>query len=114
MPLIRRFRWRTSLTLGLAALLLVIRGWSPSGGAEAFRESVIDAPLPPAEAARTMVVPEGFHVTLFAGEPDVAQPIAFCIDDRGRLWVAEAYSYPRLCTSPRDRILVFTDTDGDG
>ena len=30
-----------------------------------------DAPLPPEEAARTMVVPEGFQVTLFAGEPDV-------------------------------------------
>ena len=42
-----------------------------------------------------MTVPEGFTVTLFAGEPDVHQPIAFCIDDRGRLWVAEAYGYPR-------------------
>ena len=42
-----------------------------------------------------MTVPEGFRVTLFAGEPDVVQPIAFAIDDRGRLWVAEAYSYPR-------------------
>ena len=41
-----------------------------------------------------MTVPEGFKVTLFAGEPDVVQPIAFAIDDRGRLWVAEAYSYP--------------------
>ena len=37
----------------------------------------------------------GFKVTLFAGEPDVVQPIAMAIDDRGRLWIAEAYSYPR-------------------
>ena len=51
------------------------------------------APLSPEEAARTMIVPDGFKVTLFAGEPDVKQPIAFCIDDRGRLWVAEAYHY---------------------
>ena len=42
-----------------------------------------------------MTVPAGFKVTLFAGEPDVVQPIAMAIDDRGRLWVAEAYSYPR-------------------
>ena len=42
-----------------------------------------------------MTVPPGFKVTLFAGEPDVVQPIAMAIDDRGRLWVAEAYSYPR-------------------
>ena len=41
-----------------------------------------------------MTVPEGFTVKLFAGEPDVRQPIAMCLDDRGRVWVAEAYCYP--------------------
>ena len=46
-------------------------------------------------AARAMTVPEGFTVTLFAGEPDVHQPIAFALDDRGRLWVAEAYTLSR-------------------
>ena len=73
-----------------------------------------DQPLPPTEAARKMVVPEGFQVTLFAGEPDVKQPIGFCIDDRGRLWVAEAYNYPQHGTRPGDRIVIFEDTDGDG
>jgi streptogramin lyase len=38
-------------------------------------------------------LPLGFHVTLFAGEPDVQQPIAFDFDDTGRVWVAENYSY---------------------
>ena len=63
-----------------------------------------------------MTVPDGFQVTLFAGEPDVVQPIAFTIDDRGRLWVAEAYSYPRRVPDDQanDRILIFEDTDGDG
>ncbi len=63
-----------------------------------------------------MTVPPGFKVTLFAGEPDVVQPIAMAIDDRGRLWVAEAYSYPRRVRDDqaRDRILIFEDTDGDG
>ena len=70
--------------------------------------------LPAEEAARTMIVPDGFRVTLFAGEPDVQQPIGFCIDDRGRLWVAEAYNYPNHGTRPGDRILIFEDTDGDG
>ena len=72
------------------------------------------APMPPAEAARTMVVPDGFRVTLFAGEPDVQQPIGFCIDDRGRLWVAEAYNYPFKNRPPADRIIILEDTDGDG
>ena len=72
------------------------------------------APMPPAEAARTMEVPDGFRVTLFAGEPDVQQPIGFCIDDRGRLWVAEAYNYPFKNRPPVDRIIILEDTDGDG
>src|SRR5690606_17561564 len=49
--------------------------------------------LPAERAAATMRVPEGFQVTLFAGEPHVQQPISFCLDDRGRLWVAEAFNY---------------------
>ena len=63
-----------------------------------------------------MTVPPGFKVKLFAGEPDVVQPIAMTIDDRGRLWVAEAYSYPRRVADKeaKDRILIFDDTDGDG
>jgi putative membrane-bound dehydrogenase-like protein len=72
--------------------------------------------LSPEEAAKVMTVPPGFEVKLFAGEPDVKQPIAFCLDDRGRLWVAEAYTYPRRAPEGqgKDRILIFEDTDGDG
>src|SRR5262249_47256133 len=74
------------------------------------------AGLKPAEAAKAMTVPEGFRVKVVAGEPDICQPIAFCTDDRGRLWVAEAYSYPkrRPDKEAKDRILIFEDSDGDG
>src|SRR6266567_3506686 len=74
------------------------------------------AGLPPEQAAKEMTLPAGFKATLFAGEPDVKQPIAFAIDDRGRLWVAEAYTYPVRAPEGqgKDRILVFEDTDGDG
>jgi putative membrane-bound dehydrogenase-like protein len=83
------------------------------------------AGLKPEEAAKAMTVPPGFEVTLFAGEPDVHQPIAFCIDHRGRLWVVEAYVYPRRNPAPGpllpeaerkkgDKILIFEDTNGDG
>jgi putative membrane-bound dehydrogenase-like protein len=74
------------------------------------------AGLPPEKAAAAMTLPEGFLATLFAGEPDIQQPIAFCLDDRGRLWVAEAYSYPirRPDKEAKDRILIFEDSDGDG
>jgi putative membrane-bound dehydrogenase-like protein len=63
-----------------------------------------------------MTLPEGFRATLFAGEPDVVQPIAFTIDPRGRLWVAENMTYPawRQKPSAPDRIIILDDADGDG
>jgi putative membrane-bound dehydrogenase-like protein len=82
--------------------------------ASAAQQPIIDDPLPALDAARTMRVPPGFKVSLFAGEPDVKQPIGFCIDDRGRLWVAEAFSYPNHTAKGNDRILIFEDTDHDG
>jgi putative membrane-bound dehydrogenase-like protein len=88
----------------------------PRQGAEGPADVYRYAGLPPEKAAAAMTVPEGFTVSLFAGEPDVNQPIAMCLDDRGRLWVAEAYSYPvrRPDKEAKDRILIFEDTDGDG
>jgi putative membrane-bound dehydrogenase-like protein len=81
------------------------------------------AGLKPGDAAKAMTVPDGFSVTLFAGEPDVHQPIAFTTDHRGRLWVVEAYTYPRRNPHPGpvlpdpklgDKIVIFEDADGDG
>ena len=74
------------------------------------------AGLPPEQAAKEMTLPPGFIAKLFAGEPDVRQPIAMALDDRGRLWIAEAYTYPRRAAEGqgKDRILIFEDTDGDG
>ena len=73
-----------------------------------------DQPLPPAVALRKMTLPPGFQATLFAAEPDVRQPVAFDFDDRGRLWVVECYSYPDWKNTNCDRIVIFTDQDGDG
>ena len=72
--------------------------------------------LSPQDAVKAMTLPPGFTATLYAGEPDVMQPIAFAIDDQGRIWVAEAYTYPvRLPEGQgKDRILVFEDTGKDG
>lgn len=79
-------------------------------------DAVANAGLSPEKAAQVMKTPPGFDVKLFAGEPDVHQPIAMCLDDRGRVWVAEAYCYPtrRPDKLANDRILIFEDVDGDG
>lgn len=73
-----------------------------------------DIPPSPAESLAKIRVPDGFHVSLFAAEPDIRQPIAMAFDDRGRLWVAECYSYPNWKQEKTDRILIFNDTDQDG
>ena len=73
------------------------------------------AGLTAAEVVKAATLPPGFKLHVFAAEPDVKQPIAFCIDDRGRLWVIENYTYPQRQPEGQgtDRILVFEDTDGD-
>ena len=75
-----------------------------------------DGPVPAEEAAAKFTLPEGFHATLFAGEPDIVQPISFTFDDRGRMWVVECLSYPKWTTdgTGNDRITILEDTDGDG
>lgn len=116
-------RHKSTLACALLVASVVVTAavtvmWIPEPGqgsrATQAAEPEVDLPLPPAEAAAAIAVPAGFQVTLFAGEPDVRQPISFCIDDRGRLWVAEAFSYPKHSTTGNDRIVIFEDENGDG
>ncbi len=74
------------------------------------------AGLSPEEAAAHMTVPAGFRVQLAAGEPHVHQPIAFAFDHRGRVWLAEAHTYPRRAPEGegQDKIIILEDTNGDG
>jgi putative membrane-bound dehydrogenase-like protein len=74
--------------------------------------ALLQEPLPPAETVKLLHAPDGFRVTLFAGEPDLVQPVAFAIDDRGRVWAVEGLAYPKW--EPKDRILILEDTDNDG
>jgi len=70
----------------------------------------------PQQTVTEMYVPEGFRVDLVLGEPDLHQPVAFAWDERGRIWVAEAYSYPtkRPAGQGEDKLVIFEDQDGDG
>jgi putative membrane-bound dehydrogenase-like protein len=71
--------------------------------------------LSPEEAIKRMTVPEGFHVEVVAAEPDILNPVAMHIDEKGRFWITESFEYPRREPGPgRDRVKVLEDTDGDG
>lgn len=75
-------------------------------------------PMPAAEAAAALKLPAGFQATLFAAEPEVQNPIAMAWDAKGRLWVAENYTYAerskRFELALNDRVVVLEDTNGDG
>ncbi len=53
-----------------------------------------------------------------AKDPDVQQPIGMCWDSRGRLWIAENYTYGErevnFDEALNDRILILEDTNHDG
>lgn len=74
--------------------------------------------LTPQQAVNAMTVKDGFKVNVFAAEPMITQPMAFCWDHKGRLWVAENRDYENRGTGfsndGTSRILILEDTDGDG
>lgn len=74
--------------------------------------------LPPDEAAARFRAPDGFQVNVFAAEPDIQNPIAMAWDARGRLWVAENYTYAdrtkKFDLGLRDRVVILEDINGDG
>jgi putative membrane-bound dehydrogenase-like protein len=71
--------------------------------------------------ADSFVVPEGFEVSVWATSPMFYNPTNMDIDHQGRVWVAEGRNYRLFKNSetfpgdPKgDRIMVLSDTDGDG
>jgi len=102
-----------------AVLVPLVSSLLPAAGVEPYNsEPSPDSPLPAGVAARDWKFPDGFSVTAFAAEPEVRQPIAMAMDHRGRLWVAECYTYAEhrtgFAAGLRDRIIILEDTDGDG
>ncbi|HUR44280.1 MAG TPA: PVC-type heme-binding CxxCH protein [Candidatus Saccharimonadales bacterium] len=122
-----------------AVLLLLLASTSVRSATDVPPADVVPfAGLPPQKAADAATMPPGFKMDVFAAEPDVRQPIAFCLDHRGRVWVAEGFTYPKRKGNPpkiersanddptkagpdqlkdifggADRILIFEDTNGD-
>ncbi len=70
------------------------------------------------QAVAAMTLPPGYRVNAFAHEPMITQPMAFCWDDRGRMWIAENRDYENrregFANFGDSRILILEDTDRDG
>lgn len=72
------------------------------------------------EAVKSLTVPPGYKVELFASEkefPNLANPMQISFDNKGRLWVAVMPTYPHYRPGdalPNDKIIIYEDTNGDG
>jgi len=101
---------KSSATVIARSLLLLAVAASAADFPQPYdTEKAPGAPMPAEEAAAKWKVPDGFKVSAWAHEPDVQNPIACAWDPRGRLWVAENYTYEarRFDEKLRDRVLIF-------
>ena len=74
-------------------------------------------PFSPKGSMERTQVPADCELKLFAEEPDIAKPIAFAWDERGRCWVVETRDYPHGVQESgegQDSVKICEDTDGDG
>ncbi len=110
----------SNLVFALLLLVTAVFGpaWADDFPAPYDSEQTLGQPMSADKAAAAFRVPEGFHVGVFAAEPDVRNPIAAAWDARGRLWIAENYTYAerarKFDLSLRDRVLILEDRDHDG
>jgi quinoprotein glucose dehydrogenase len=66
---------------------------------------------PPGDVAASggFKAPPGWTVELFANEPQLYNPVAFCIDEQGRIFVAEEYRFNRGTEENRSRPFLLED-----
>ncbi len=102
----------------LALSLLSAAAFSADFPAPYNSEPGNPTPMSPQEALKALKLPEGFKATLFAAEPDVQNPIGMAWDAKGRMWVAENYTYAerakRFDLGLKDRVIILEDKDWDG
>lgn len=73
----------------------------------------------PENALKGLTIADGLEVTPMATEPLLKNPTNIDVDDKGRIWVTEAYNYrPDINGNPvnekGDRIIILEDTNDDG
>ena len=101
---------------GLAAFCAV------SVGSIAFAQNPLSVSKPETDNSvaaelESFTLADGYQANLFADETDgVANPVCMSWDPAGRLWVLVTAVYPQLkpTEKPDDKLLILTDTNGDG
>ncbi|MDB6023583.1 MAG: hypothetical protein JWQ04_3440, partial [Pedosphaera sp.] len=94
------------LTLPLAlALSSAVRAADVVESNDADASKPIDAEA----AIKQFKAPPGFKVELFAAEPQLMNPVSFCFDEKGRVFVAETFRYKTSVFDIRDHMKMYYD-----
>jgi quinoprotein glucose dehydrogenase len=80
---------------GLFLLMILCAAGSARAAEDVLRHFVVPRVAPASNegelAMKGFVLAPGFKVELFAAEPDLANPVAFTVDEQGRFYVAETF-----------------------
>jgi quinoprotein glucose dehydrogenase len=101
--------WVWGLVVIVAGQHAVCADDGPTTNPGASRSQPYNPPIAPAsdEAKRAIPsfrVPAGLNVELFAAEPLLANPVAFCIDEKGVVFVAETFRLHAGVTDTRNHM----------
>jgi len=120
MKVLRELFNYTCLQLIFAGILASCNNAADTEKPDAGPDSLTEIKLhDPENALSSLVIADGLEVTAFATEPMLQNPTNIDVDERGRVWVCEAYNYrPAINGNPvnalGDRIIILEDTNGDG
>jgi quinoprotein glucose dehydrogenase len=97
------------LAIGAALAPDFVEGDEPTSARAGSQPQPFDPAIAPASdqarrAVRSFRVPAGLAVELFADEPLLANPVAFCIDPKGVAYVAETFRLGEGVTDTREHM----------
>jgi quinoprotein glucose dehydrogenase len=93
-------------------LLLLGRATAQESGhdpTKPFEPKIAAASKEPEQAMKRVRLPAGTKIELFAAEPLLANPVAFCFDEKGRCFVAETYRIQHGVTDNRGHMYWLDD-----
>ncbi|MDA1015049.1 MAG: PQQ-dependent sugar dehydrogenase [Planctomycetota bacterium] len=90
-------------------LLLIANGILAQGPSDASKAPLPDGTKAALQSIQGLRIPKGYEVQLFAAEPQLASPVAFCLDERNRVFVAEEYRFNLGTEENRTRPFLLED-----
>jgi len=95
--------------LSVAASIAIATAQEPHPAPSDYNPKVSKASDEGLKAIPRIVIPKGLKIDLFAAEPLLANPVAFCIDERGRFYVAETFRHSHGVTDNRSHMYWLDD-----